>query len=662
MNHYPTTPFPSTPPPIVVLAGTCAGSYLLERRIGAGGMGEVWLGQHVVSKGQAAVKLLGPRVSRRADAAALFAREQSALLRLSHPHIVPVFEVGDRHIAMAYIGGASLARRLRAGIAPAVVFRMARQIASALAHAHARAVLHSDVKPSNVLTDAADNAYLADFGAATLLDEAVDVAAEVIGTPTYVAPERVDGGAVGGAADQFSLGRTIVAALLGTEHLPSWGREIEALPASLPAAARAVVARAIAVEPADRFPSMAAFEEALAACDLDGLRPNVGRLDPVRDERPYAWASQPAATTAMAPEITRADYSIESLERVAALPATGLAKFRALTGLRTNGFSLYGHTRSLGGKPSAGWLARARHVVILVPGYLMAREVWSELALALVRDNPDTLVATIDHSGFGDSAFLANPPAREHLTFSALTRMVLAWTELCGIDPFPTVLLGHSIAGMGLFLLPDEAFGPHRARIVLTPMFSRLAARPASGLSRLSQFTRRMVLRLLAVVFVLFPGLYRAYFTRRSKNHPRAGELTPERRELMFEQATRLAPATHMQLGAAVTEAVPARLEPLLRTYFALGKNDVEATPEACERACRILGIRPERFRWFASGGHCPHIENWAHPEGTLRNLRELEQLVDEALGDVSPARRGSTEFAETEPSISSGSASRRTP
>jgi serine/threonine protein kinase len=639
-----SSPVPASraPASFVANAGTTAGSYRLERRLGAGGMGEVWLGRHVVSQGTGAVKLLGPKVSRRADAVALFAREQSILLRLSHPHIVPVFEVSERHIAMAYIDGPSLGRRLRSGIAPSEVFRMARQIASALAHAHARGVLHLDVKPSNILTDSTGNAYLADFGAAWLLDEAPGVDPVVFGTPSYIAPERASSGVLGTAGDQFALGRTIVAALLGTERLPAWSRESEALPASIPEAARRIIERSIAVDPADRFPSLEAFEDALATCDLEGLTAHVGRLDSARSEEAYSWASRPSATEAMVPEIVRADYDLEVLERDGALAPAPLATFRAQTGLRTTGFSLYGHTRSLGHEVGASWLARARHLVLLAPGYLMARECWSELAVALVRDNPDTIVATLDHSGFGDSRFVQSPPALEHMTFAGIARTLLAWTDLFAVASFPTVILGHSLAATGLVLLPDEAFGAHRARILLTPMFSRVFPNARAGI--LAAIGVRALSLLLRV-----PGAYWATFTAWTGLGHKAKVFTPARRRAMTEQALQLPLATHIRLGEATTCAVPSRVEPLRRTYFALGVNDPETRADDCDRACRLLGIRPERLRWLASGGHCPHIESLSNPEGTLRNRHELVQLVDEALDEVSPARRGSTEFAETE-------------
>lgn len=630
--------------PAVTLAGTRVGSYRLERRIGAGGMGEVWLGRHVVSNGLGAVKVLGPKLSGRADAVELFAREKRALLRLSHPHIVPVFEVGSHHIAMAYVDGASLARKLRAEMAPGEVFRIARQIASALAHAHARHVLHLDVKPSNVLLDTAGNAFLADFGAALLLDTERATEPPVFGTPSYIAPERSNGEACGEAADQFALGRTMVAALLGTERLPPWGREADALPASLPAAARAVVVRAVAVDPASRFPSLDAFEDALAACgDVTGVRATRPRLEPVRDDGPYAWASHPVSYEEMAPSIVRADYALDALDRDAALPAQALAAFRDKTGLATTGFSLYGHVSTLGARPDAGWLTRARSVVVLVAGYVTARECWTELALALVRDNPQAVVVTIDHSGFGDSSFASPQPALEHLGYAAVARMMLAWTELCGVASLPTVLVGHSMAATGLFLLPDDAFGPHRARIALTPMFT--AVHPKAP----SMFFLRLLLTLMALV-ALVPGAYRALMKLLDAIDGSTKDLTAARRRALLDESVHLPPALHARLVKSLLYAVPEGVQPLRRMFFAFGSTDEQATPEVVERVCGLLRVRPERFRWLASGAHFPHLESVTNPEGTLRNRHELVLLVDEARDEVSPERRESTEFAATEP------------
>ncbi len=312
-----------------------------------------------------------------------------------------------------------------------------------------------------------------------------------------------------------------------------------------------------------------------------GSRRTSARSNPSATRRPTDGLRARSRSRSSALEIARArtTRSTRSSRRSLRFPAAALRAFRAVTGLRTTGFSLYGHARCLGARPGVGWLTRARHLVVLAPGYLMARECWTELALALVRDNPDTLVVTIDHSGFGDSAFLDTPPAREHQTFEAVARAILAWTELCGVAAFPTVLVGHSMAATGLFLLPDDAFGPHRARIILTPMFSHVVVRAPST---------RVQDAYLAVMALLFriPALYRGYFALRVRLRNAVRELTPERRRLMLAQALQLPSDTHIQMARALMYAVLPRMEPLRRAYFVLGANDPEATPEVCERAC----------------------------------------------------------------------------
>jgi Alpha/beta hydrolase family len=366
----------------------------------------------------------------------------------------------------------------------------------------------------------------------------------------------------------------------------------------------------------------------------------------VREETPYAWASHPASAEELAPSIVRAEYTLDALDREAALPAAALACFRENTGLATTGFSLYGHMSSLGERPDAGWLARARTVVVLVPGYATARECWTDLALALVRDNPHAVVVTLDHSGFGDSAFAAARPAMEHLGYAAVARMVLAWTTLCGLDPLPTVLVGHSMAATGLFLLPDDAFGPHRVRIAITPMFTNVLPKAPST------FFTRLLLTLVALVAPL-PGVYRALIRLLDAVGGTTRDLTPARRRALVEQAVQIAPVAHLRLVKALLYAVPSGVQPLRRMYFAFGATDVQATPEVVDRVCGLLRIRPDRFRWLASGTHYPHLESVTSPEGTLRNRHELVLLVDEARDEVSPERRESTEFAATVPASS---------
>src|SRR5205823_5058416 len=141
-------------------------------------------------------------------------REGAIIARLAHPHIVRLFELGDEHIATQLVDGSDLGRRLRSGVDVASARRIAVQIGSALAYAHGRGVVHRDVKPGNLFVDRNGNAFLGDFGLATLPE---DHPAQVVrgGTPGFMAPEQARGEAVGPAADQYSLARTVVEILAG---------------------------------------------------------------------------------------------------------------------------------------------------------------------------------------------------------------------------------------------------------------------------------------------------------------------------------------------------------------------------------------------------------------------------------------------------------------
>src|SRR5205085_272947 len=158
-----------------------------------------------------------------------------AVARLSHPHIVSTFDLAATCLVMAYVDGADLGQRVaRGAIVPrdAVVWTL--QIASALAHAHARGIVHRDVKPSNILIDGRGNALLADFGAAHFLDDAGHDRAR-IGTPAYMAPEQESGAPITAAADQYALARTLLEMLCGHRPSANDGNPIARLPASTPA-------------------------------------------------------------------------------------------------------------------------------------------------------------------------------------------------------------------------------------------------------------------------------------------------------------------------------------------------------------------------------------------------------------------------------------------
>jgi hypothetical protein len=273
----------------------------------------------------------------------------------------------------------------------------------------------------------------------------------------------------------------------------------------------------------------------------------------------------------------------------------------------------------------------------------MNRECWSEVAVALVRDNPDTVVAAFDHSGFGASAYALDPPAWEHAGYRAAGVAALAWAELVGVESIPTVFIGHSLAATGLLLLPDAAFGGHRARILITPLFRSLLR--GSGLPVWLLDVAAFVLRILLTP----PAFYRALISFVARNSATAAQMSEPLRDALVLQAQRLPLRTQLRLGAAMARLDVPKAQGLRRTYFALGATDREATPELCEQACRSLGIRRHMLRWLATGGHNPHLESAKDPEGTVRNRHELVLLVDEALDEVSTSRHASPELAVTE-------------
>src|SRR6478735_9955499 len=201
-----------------------AGRYSLDREIGRGGMGAVWLGRDEVLGRQVALKRIGLLPG--ADKADLARAEREARLsaRLNHPHVVSVFDfVADddsdaRWLVMEYVDGTTLAQIIRRGgpLSPDVAAPLLRQVADALVAAHAAGILHRDVKPSNILVDRNWNLKLTDFGIARIeADASLTQTGLLTGSPAYLAPEVVTGGRGNQAGDVWSLGATLFYALSG---------------------------------------------------------------------------------------------------------------------------------------------------------------------------------------------------------------------------------------------------------------------------------------------------------------------------------------------------------------------------------------------------------------------------------------------------------------
>src|SRR5262245_29872866 len=186
-------------PPVDI--GTDFLGYRIEDVIGRGGMGVVYRAYDLRLKRPVALKLVAPSLATDERFRERFARESELVMSLEHPNVVPIYDAGDvdsrLYLAMRLVDGTDLGSLLRSegALDPARAVTICSQIASALDAAHARGLVHRDVKPSNVLLDGSEHVYLADFGLTRRLDDLTsDPGSErSIGTPAYLAPEQLEG-------------------------------------------------------------------------------------------------------------------------------------------------------------------------------------------------------------------------------------------------------------------------------------------------------------------------------------------------------------------------------------------------------------------------------------------------------------------------------------
>lgn len=269
-------------PEFIALQRALAGRYSLDRELGRGGMGIVYLARDVSLERPVAIKLLPPALAALPGYRDRFVREARTAASLAHPHIVPIHAVEERdglvYFVMEYIAGETLGERVR-GTGPLgadEATRILREVAWALGHAHGRGVIHRDIKPDNILLEAGSGrAVVTDLGIAHAEGTAVSGTA---GTPHYVAPELLAGGAPSVASDLYALGVTAWVALTGRRPFEgSDGVALLAQQAQAPAPSLATVLprlnprlvaavdRMLAREPGDRFPDAEHFATELSA-------------------------------------------------------------------------------------------------------------------------------------------------------------------------------------------------------------------------------------------------------------------------------------------------------------------------------------------------------------------------------------------------------------
>ena len=277
------------------LKAALADHYTIERELGRGGMATVYLAGDLKHGRLVAVKVLRPEL-----AAALgpdrFLREIEIAARLTHPHILPLYESGEAdgvlYYVMPYVEGESLRDRLdRERQLPLDdSLRIAGEVASALAYAHGHDVVHRDIKPENILL-AGGGAFVADFGIARAITaaagERLTATGIAVGTPAYMSPEQAAGDrALDGRTDVYSLVCVLYEMLAGQapftgpstvtivhQHLTAPPPSVTRIRPAVPATVARVIERALAKAPADRFASAHQFAEALAAAGQGSGRP-----------------------------------------------------------------------------------------------------------------------------------------------------------------------------------------------------------------------------------------------------------------------------------------------------------------------------------------------------------------------------------------------------
>jgi serine/threonine-protein kinase len=308
------------------------GRYQLEKELGRGAMGVVYLGRDPTIGRVVAIKTLALSEAFAADDVTQvrerFFREAETAGRLQHPHIVTIFDAGEEHdlayIAMEFLKGQDLTGHCKPAqlLPPATVVSIVARVAGALAYAHRQNVVHRDIKPANIMFDAStDSVKVTDFGIARITDSSRTKTGMVLGTPSFMSPEQLAGKKVDGRSDLYSLGVMLFQMLAGV--LPFRGESMaelmykianEAPPDvgnwrnDLPPQLGAIVSKAMSKDAQARYQDGRAFADELRGV-LRGL----------------SGSAAPGVATANSPTVSAATAGSERTQPVPAQDATAFA-------------------------------------------------------------------------------------------------------------------------------------------------------------------------------------------------------------------------------------------------------------------------------------------------------------------------------------------------
>jgi serine/threonine-protein kinase len=311
MTHQPPGPPVTDHPPLA--GGTPFGQYRLIELLGRGGMGEVWRAYDTVTDRMVALKLLPAHFAEDSVFKERFRREAHAAAQLNEPHVVPIHTYGEINgrlfVDMRLIRGHDLETVLAAGpLSPARAVLIVEQVAKAVHAAHKAGLVHRDVKPSNILLDDDDFAYLIDFGIARAAGETgLTATGGVVGTLHYMAPERFSTGQADARSDIYALACVLYECLTGSEPFPGDNLEQQlaghlATPPprpshttpGVPAELDAVIATGMAKDPEERYPTTVE----LARAARDAITTPIPRPTPPPPAQP---PTQPAHIPITAP-------------------------------------------------------------------------------------------------------------------------------------------------------------------------------------------------------------------------------------------------------------------------------------------------------------------------------------------------------------------------